>query len=89
MEIESGQTNDARLSILKQYCVLVIEQHFNFQYHRAKELELSQRKLFETIDQLNAKVHLVENANLRVKGKLQDMQGELRDLVSGTLLNMR
>ncbi|KYO45733.1 hypothetical protein Y1Q_0021393 [Alligator mississippiensis] len=49
--------------------------------NRAKELELSQRKLFETIDQLNAKVHLVENANLRVKGKLQDMQGELRDLV--------
>ncbi|TFK05964.1 RIMS-binding protein 3C [Platysternon megacephalum] len=49
--------------------------------NRAKELELSQKKLFETIDQLNAKLQQVENANLRVKGKLQNLQVELTDLV--------
>ncbi|CAM4663109.1 unnamed protein product [Lepidochelys kempii] len=49
--------------------------------NRAKELELSQKKLFETVDQLNAKLQQVENANLRVKGKLRNLQVELTDLV--------
>ncbi|XP_030419181.1 uncharacterized protein C4orf50 homolog isoform X2 [Gopherus evgoodei] len=48
---------------------------------RAKELERSQKKLFETVDQLNAKLQQVENANLRVKGKLRNLQVELTDLV--------
>nr|XP_008168404.1 uncharacterized protein C4orf50 homolog isoform X5 [Chrysemys picta bellii] len=51
------------------------------QGNRAKELELSQKKLFETVDQLNAKLQQVENANLRVKGKLRNLQVELTDLV--------
>ncbi|XP_075786871.1 uncharacterized protein C4orf50 homolog isoform X1 [Pelodiscus sinensis] len=49
--------------------------------NRAKELQLSQKKLFETVDQLNAKLLQIENANLRVKGKLRNVQGELTDLV--------
>ncbi|XP_039398587.1 uncharacterized protein C4orf50 homolog [Mauremys reevesii] len=49
--------------------------------NRAKELEGSQKKLFETVDQLNAKLQQVENANLRVKGKLRNLQEELTDLV--------
>ncbi|KAM7168745.1 uncharacterized protein C4orf50 homolog isoform 2-T2 [Macrochelys suwanniensis] len=49
--------------------------------NRAKALELLQKKLFERLDQLNTKLQQVENANLRVKGKLQNLQGELTDLV--------
>ncbi|XP_069712417.1 uncharacterized protein C4orf50 homolog isoform X2 [Phaenicophaeus curvirostris] len=46
-----------------------------------KELELSHRTILVMIDQLNGKLHRVENANARVKGKLQDIQEDLVNLV--------
>ncbi|XP_027498439.1 uncharacterized protein C4orf50 homolog isoform X2 [Corapipo altera] len=46
-----------------------------------KELELSHKKLLAMIDQLNAKLQKVENANVRVKGKLRDIQEDLINLV--------
>ncbi|XP_071412921.1 uncharacterized protein C4orf50 homolog isoform X1 [Pithys albifrons albifrons] len=49
--------------------------------HRMKELELSHKKLLVMIDQLNVKLHQVENANMRVKGKLRDIQEDLINLV--------
>ncbi|XP_032540900.1 uncharacterized protein C4orf50 homolog isoform X2 [Chiroxiphia lanceolata] len=49
--------------------------------HRMKELELSHKKLLVMIDQLNAKLQKVENANVRVKGKLRDIQEDLINLV--------
>ncbi|XP_040449657.1 uncharacterized protein LOC121088053 isoform X2 [Falco naumanni] len=44
-----------------------------------KELELSHRTLLVMINQLNVKLHQVENANVRVKGKLRNIQ---KDLIS-------
>ncbi|XP_025910622.1 uncharacterized protein C4orf50 homolog isoform X1 [Apteryx rowi] len=49
--------------------------------NRVKELQLSNKTLLMTIDQLNVKVHQVENANVRVKGRLRDIQEELMNLV--------
>ncbi|XP_035182372.1 uncharacterized protein C4orf50 homolog [Oxyura jamaicensis] len=49
--------------------------------NRMKELELSHKTLLVMIDQLNVKVHLVENANVRVKGKLRVISEELMNLV--------
>nr|XP_030126565.3 uncharacterized protein C4orf50 homolog isoform X2 [Taeniopygia guttata] len=46
-----------------------------------KELELSQKTLLVMIDQLNVKLDQVENANLRIKGKLQSIQEDLIHLV--------
>ncbi|XP_027542577.1 uncharacterized protein C4orf50 homolog isoform X2 [Neopelma chrysocephalum] len=46
-----------------------------------KELELSHKKLLVMIDQLNVKLQKVENANVRVKGKLRDIQEDLINLV--------
>ncbi|XP_032840435.2 uncharacterized protein C4orf50 homolog [Tyto alba] len=48
---------------------------------RMKKLELSHKTLLVTIDQLNVKLHQVENANVRVKGKLRDIQEDLINLV--------
>ncbi|XP_025910629.1 uncharacterized protein C4orf50 homolog isoform X7 [Apteryx rowi] len=48
--------------------------------NRVKELQLSNKTLLMTIDQLNVKVHQVENANVRVKGRLRDIQEELMNL---------
>ncbi|XP_075276602.1 janus kinase and microtubule-interacting protein 1 isoform X2 [Opisthocomus hoazin] len=49
--------------------------------NRMKELELSHKTLLVTIDQLNVKLHQAENANVRVKGKLQDIREDLINLV--------
>ncbi|XP_068259216.1 uncharacterized protein C4orf50 homolog [Nyctibius grandis] len=49
--------------------------------NRMKELELSHKTLLVTTDQLNMKLHQVENANVRVKGKLQDIREDLINLV--------
>ncbi|KAM6346012.1 LOW QUALITY PROTEIN: uncharacterized protein C4orf50 homolog [Podargus strigoides] len=49
--------------------------------NRMKELELSYKTLLVMIDQLNVKLHQVENANMRVKGKLRDIQEDLINLV--------
>nr|XP_033815404.1 uncharacterized protein C4orf50 homolog [Geotrypetes seraphini] len=49
--------------------------------NRVKELELSEKKLLEVVDQLNADLHLHENANARIKGRLQDMQAEIQDQI--------
>ncbi|KAM9294944.1 LOW QUALITY PROTEIN: uncharacterized protein C4orf50 homolog [Morus bassanus] len=49
--------------------------------NRMKELELSHKTLLVMIDQLNVKLHQVENANVRVKGKLRDIQEDLINLV--------
>ncbi|KAM9236189.1 LOW QUALITY PROTEIN: uncharacterized protein C4orf50 homolog [Leptosomus discolor] len=49
--------------------------------NRMKELELSHKTLLVTIDQLNVKLHQIENANARVKGKLRDIQKDLINLV--------
>ncbi|PKU39817.1 janus kinase and microtubule-interacting protein 1 isoform x1 [Limosa lapponica baueri] len=49
--------------------------------NRMKELELSHKILLVTIDQLNVKLHQIENANVRVKGKLRDIQEDLINLV--------
>ncbi|XP_061235867.1 uncharacterized protein C4orf50 homolog isoform X2 [Neopsephotus bourkii] len=46
-----------------------------------KELELSHKALLATIDQLNVKLHQVENANVRVKGKIKHIQEDLINLV--------
>ncbi|XP_041571591.2 uncharacterized protein C4orf50 homolog isoform X3 [Taeniopygia guttata] len=46
-----------------------------------KELELSQKTLLVMIDQLYMKLDQVENANLRIKGKLQSIQEDLIHLV--------
>lgn len=53
-----------------------------------KELELSHKTLLVMIDQLNVKLNQVENANVRIKGKLRDIQEDLIDLVRGILLQM-
>lgn len=53
-----------------------------------KELELSHKTLLVMIDQLNVKLNQVENANVRIKGKLRDIQEDLIDLVRGILLEM-
>ncbi|XP_074760592.1 uncharacterized protein C4orf50 homolog [Athene noctua] len=50
-------------------------------WKRMKELELSHKTLLVMIDQLNVKLHQVENANVRVKGKLQDIREDLMNLV--------
>lgn len=52
-------------------------------YHRMKELELSQKTLLVMIDQLYVKLDQVENANVRIKGKLRDIQEDLISLVRG------
>ncbi|XP_066404723.1 janus kinase and microtubule-interacting protein 1 isoform X1 [Molothrus aeneus] len=49
--------------------------------NRMKELELSHKTLLVRIDQLCVKLDRVENANLRVKGKLQSIQEDLIHLV--------
>nr|XP_047902122.1 uncharacterized protein C4orf50 homolog isoform X2 [Anser cygnoides] len=49
--------------------------------NRMKELELSHKTLLVMIDQLNVKVHKVENANVRVKEKLRVIWEELMNLV--------
>lgn len=46
-----------------------------------KELELSQKTLLVMIDQLYVKLDQVENANLRIKGKLQSIQEDLIHLI--------
>uniref|UniRef100_A0A672V3R0 Uncharacterized protein n=1 Tax=Strigops habroptila TaxID=2489341 RepID=A0A672V3R0_STRHB len=46
-----------------------------------KELELSHKALLVMIDQLNVKLRQVENANVRVKGKLRHIQEDLINLV--------
>ncbi|XP_074721821.1 janus kinase and microtubule-interacting protein 1 isoform X2 [Strix uralensis] len=46
-----------------------------------KELELSHKTLLVMIDQLNVKLHQVESANVRVKGKLRDIREDLINLV--------
>ncbi|XP_057881220.1 janus kinase and microtubule-interacting protein 1 isoform X3 [Melospiza georgiana] len=48
---------------------------------RMRELELSHQTLLVRIDQLCVKLGQVENANLRVKGKLQSIQEDLIHLV--------
>ncbi|XP_041909461.1 janus kinase and microtubule-interacting protein 1 isoform X2 [Corvus kubaryi] len=49
--------------------------------NRMKELELSHKALLVMIDQLNVKLNQVENAHVRIKGKLRDIQGDLISLV--------
>ncbi|XP_075004784.1 uncharacterized protein C4orf50 homolog isoform X3 [Calonectris borealis] len=49
--------------------------------NRMKELELSHKTLLVMIDQLNVKLHQVENANVHVKGKLRDIREDLINLV--------
>ncbi|KAM6132413.1 LOW QUALITY PROTEIN: uncharacterized protein C4orf50 homolog [Pterocles gutturalis] len=49
--------------------------------NRMKDLELSHKTLLMTVDQLNVKLHQVENANVRVKGKLRDIRKDLINLV--------
>ncbi|XP_075565581.1 janus kinase and microtubule-interacting protein 1 isoform X3 [Pelecanus crispus] len=49
--------------------------------NRMKELELSHKTLLVMIDQLNVKLHQVENANVRVRGKLRDIREDLINLV--------
>ncbi|KAM9286690.1 LOW QUALITY PROTEIN: uncharacterized protein C4orf50 homolog [Cariama cristata] len=49
--------------------------------NRMKELELSHETLLVTIDQLNMKLHQVENANVRVKRKLRDIREDLINMV--------
>ncbi|XP_051474265.1 uncharacterized protein C4orf50 homolog [Apus apus] len=49
--------------------------------NRMKDLELSHKTLLMTIDELNVKLHQVENANVRVKGKLRDIREDLINLV--------
>ncbi|XP_005045522.1 PREDICTED: uncharacterized protein C4orf50 homolog [Ficedula albicollis] len=46
-----------------------------------KELELSNKTLLVMIDQLYVKLDQVENANVRIKGKLRDIQEDLISLV--------
>ncbi|XP_053832191.1 uncharacterized protein C4orf50 homolog [Vidua macroura] len=46
-----------------------------------KELELSHKTLLVMIDQLYVRLDQVENANLRIKGKLQSIQEDLIHLV--------
>ncbi|XP_057282569.1 uncharacterized protein C4orf50 homolog isoform X5 [Pezoporus wallicus] len=46
-----------------------------------KELELSHKALLAMIDQLNVKLHQVEYANVRVKGKIKHIQEDLINLV--------
>ncbi|XP_071600388.1 uncharacterized protein C4orf50-like [Heliangelus exortis] len=48
---------------------------------RNRMKELSDESLQVTIAQLNVKLHQVETANVRVKGKLRDIQEELMSLV--------
>ncbi|XP_066174035.1 uncharacterized protein C4orf50 homolog [Sylvia atricapilla] len=49
--------------------------------NRMKELELSHKTLLVMIDQLYVKLDQVENANVRIKGKLRDLQEDLINLV--------
>ncbi|KAM6361770.1 LOW QUALITY PROTEIN: uncharacterized protein C4orf50 homolog [Alca torda] len=49
--------------------------------NRMKELELSHKTLLVTTDQLNVKLHQVENANVHLKGKLRDIREDLIKLV--------
>ncbi|XP_058695030.1 uncharacterized protein C4orf50 homolog [Poecile atricapillus] len=49
--------------------------------NRMKELELSHKTLLVMIDRLYAKLDQVENANVRIKGKLRDIQEDLISLV--------
>ncbi|KAM4674799.1 LOW QUALITY PROTEIN: uncharacterized protein C4orf50 homolog [Amazona ochrocephala] len=46
-----------------------------------KKLELSYKALLVMVDQLNVKLQQVENANVRVKGKLRHIQEDLVNLV--------
>lgn len=56
-------------------------------YHRMKELELSHKTLLVRIDQLCVKLDQVENANLRIKRKLQSIQEDLIHLVRDIVAN--
>ncbi|XP_066041531.1 uncharacterized protein C4orf50 homolog isoform X2 [Chamaea fasciata] len=49
--------------------------------NRMKELELSHKTLLVMTDQLSVKLDQVENANVRIKGKLRDIQEDLINLV--------
>ncbi|XP_014114279.1 PREDICTED: golgin subfamily A member 4 [Pseudopodoces humilis] len=49
--------------------------------NRMKELELSHKTLLVMIDRLYVKLDQVENANVRIKGKLRDIQEDLISLV--------
>lgn len=59
-----------------------------FLAYRMKELELSHKALLAMIDQLNVKLHQVENANVRVKGKLRHIQEDLINLVRRVLFQI-
>ncbi|XP_069486324.1 uncharacterized protein C4orf50 homolog [Ambystoma mexicanum] len=47
---------------------------------RMKELELSEKKLLETVEQLNGDMYFLENVNVRIKARLQDIQDELQEV---------
>lgn len=66
----------------------LLSKDLHSQYHRMKELELSHKTLLVMIDQLNVKVHQVENANVRVKGKVRVIWEELMNLVRRILFQM-
>lgn len=66
----------------------LLSKDLHSQYHRMKELELSHKTLLVRIDQLNVKVHQVENANVRVKGKVRVIWEELMNLVRRILFQM-
>lgn len=72
---------------LELYCG-ILSKNVHSLYHRMKELELSHKTLLVMVDQLSGKLDQVENANVRIKGKLRDIQEDLINLVRGILLQM-
>ncbi|KAJ1214057.1 hypothetical protein NDU88_001685 [Pleurodeles waltl] len=50
---------------------------------RIKELELSEKKLLERVEQMTGDMHFLENVNVRIKCRLQDIQVELQEANEG------
>ncbi|XP_069061964.1 uncharacterized protein C4orf50 homolog [Pleurodeles waltl] len=48
-----------------------------------KELELSEKKLLERVEQMTGDMHFLENVNVRIKCRLQDIQVELQEANEG------
>lgn len=79
---------DDSLSMWNYTVQYLLSKDLHSQYHRMKELELSHKTLLVMTDQLNVKVHKVENANVRVKEKLRVIWEELMNLVRRILFQM-
>lgn len=87
-EYQIGQITEEKKKILVSvkslghaYCIL--SKRLTASMRRIQELELSERKLLQKVDQLSALVFQERSASLRAQEQLDALQGELASQVPG------